>query len=255
MTYFGFLASFIGVPLAILAGLAWGDHRSGRRLPDRLRALPAWVGIAAFAVLALVYTTPWDNYLVANRVWYYDRQRVTGLVFGWVPVEEYTFFIVQTLLVGLWFVFLARRLKLPEGTAPRRTLPVLVAAVALAWVGSLALLVLRWRPGTYLGLELAWFLPPILLQLAFGAGILWHYRRLVLSVLVSAVLYLSLADGIAIGAGVWTISPDASTGVHFSSLPLEEFIFFTLTSALIVFGMTLVLARESLAALPRWLRR
>ena len=49
----------------------------------------------------------------------------------------------------------------------------------------MAVLLARWRPGTYLGLEVAWFLPPIILQLLVGADGLWLRRRLVASQQVS----------------------------------------------------------------------
>ena len=52
-------------------------------------------------MVAVLYTTPWDNYLVATGVWWYDPHLVAGLVLGWVPIEEYTFFILQTLAMGL----------------------------------------------------------------------------------------------------------------------------------------------------------
>ena len=73
---------------------------------------------AAF-IIALLYTTPWDNYLVATGVWWYDPALVTGLTLGWVPIEEYTFFILQTLLAGLWLAFLARRLEFKDQSSPR----------------------------------------------------------------------------------------------------------------------------------------
>ena len=53
-------------------------------------------------LIAVAYTTPWDNYLVATNVWWYDESLVTGLKLGWVPIEEYTFFVLQTLMTGLW---------------------------------------------------------------------------------------------------------------------------------------------------------
>jgi len=111
MTYFGFLLRFLVPPIVILALLAWRDHAQGRRLPQSLTGFPAWIVLGAHVVVAVVYTTPWDNYLVANRIWWYDPDLVTGLTLGWVPIEEYTFFVLQTLLTGLWLLFLARRLK------------------------------------------------------------------------------------------------------------------------------------------------
>ena len=68
----------------------------------------------------------------------------------------------------------------------------------IVWAASMILLLSGWKPGNYLSLELAWALPPIALQLAVGADILWHYRRLVIVVLVSATLYLYGTDALAI---------------------------------------------------------
>lgn len=256
MTYFGFLALFLGVPIAALATIAWQDGRRGRRLAPALGAHAPATVIFLHVVIALLYTTPWDNYLVATGVWWYDPELVTGITFGWVPLEEYVFFVVQPILTGLWLLFAGRRLAPSAGaqTAPGR--PELrraaVVAAALLWLGAVAALVGGWQPGTYLGLELAWALPPIMVQLAFGADILWHHRRLVLIALLSPTLYLAAADAVAIGAGTWTIDPAQSLGVYLGGvLPLEEFVFFLLTNTLIVFGVTLALSQESWRRLPR----
>ena len=107
------------------------------------------------------------------------------------------------------------------------------------------MLVSGWEPGTYLGLELSWALLPIMLQVGFGADILWRYRRLVFWTLVPMTLYLSAADSLAIGWETWTINPAQSTGILIGNLPIEEFIFFLLTNTLISFGITLILAEES----------
>ena len=51
-------------------------------------------------------------------------------------------------------------------------------------------------------LLLVWFLPPILLQLAFGADILWHHRRLVTVGVVPPFVYLCAVDAMAIRSGL-----------------------------------------------------
>ena len=115
--------------------------------------------------------------------------------------------------------------------------------MAIIWLGAVAIWLAGWQPGTYLGLELGWMLPPIILQLAVGADVLWHQRRLVAPALLPPMLYLVVADALAIGSGTWTIAPAQSTGVMLGGvLPLEELIFFGLTNVLIVFGMMLFLA-------------
>ena len=91
MTYFGFLARFLVIPIAMLAILTWRDLRRGRKLPAKMQGWSPWVILGVHVVVTVLYTTPWDNYLVANRIWWYDRALVTGITLGWVPIEEYTF--------------------------------------------------------------------------------------------------------------------------------------------------------------------
>ena len=246
MTYFGFLLLFIGPPLAVLAALNWRARH--QPFPARLHAFQPLSVILAHVLVALIYTTPWDNYLVATNVWWYDPALVTGLTLGWVPIEEYTFFIVQTLMTGLWLLWLARKVLTNQGEI--RSRPALrwgaTLILGIFWLASAIILAAGWQPGTYLALILVWALPPIMLQTAFGADLLWGYRRLVLPGFIVPALYLSLADTFAIRAGTWTIDPAQTTGLHFpGGLPLEEFVFFLVTNLLISFGTTLVLARES----------
>ncbi|MCL4505327.1 MAG: lycopene cyclase domain-containing protein [Chloroflexi bacterium] len=51
-------------------------------------------------ILAMIWTTPWDNYLVASGVWRYDPSKVWNVILGYVPLEEYLFFVLQSLGVG-----------------------------------------------------------------------------------------------------------------------------------------------------------
>ncbi len=256
MTYFGFHLRFLLPPILVLACLILRDWRQRKWLPGVLRRRPASLALLIHIALAVVYTTPWDNYLVATRVWWYDPARVSGARLGWVPVEEYLFFVLQTVLTGLWLLWLGRRLaddggQLPGAPPARR--PVL-AGIALIWLAAGAILIGGWAPGTYLALELIWLLPPILSQVALGTGVLWHQRRLVSLAVLVPVIYLVAVDAWAIRSGIWSISPDQTTGVLLGgALPLEEFVFFLLTNVLIVFGMTLFMALPGMAARP-WKR-
>ncbi|MCB0044006.1 MAG: lycopene cyclase domain-containing protein [Caldilineaceae bacterium] len=264
MTYFAFLARFLGIPLIILAILTWRDARQGRRLPAPLYTWPPGFVILAHVIVAVLYTTPWDNYLVATRVWWYDPALVNGLVIGWVPIEEYTFFVLQTIMTGLIWLFLAKRLVAdtdvmrPVDQRPGLRYGI-TGLLLVIWPAAVGILAAGWRPGTYLGLELAWALPPIMLQTAFGADIIWRYRRLVFWSLVPVTIYLCLGDAVAIGAGTWSIDPAQSTGILIGNLPLEEIVFFFITNILVVLGMTLVLARGSQQRAPagvtQWIAR
>lgn len=246
MTYFGFLAIFLIVPILILLALARRDAQHGLTLPAAFGAFSAKTAVLLHVIIALIYTTPWDNYLVATRVWWYDPNLVTGIVFGWVPIEEYTFFILQPIFTGLWLLFWLRRYtgEAKHGGQTART--VALMALTAVWLIMIGILITGWQPGTYLALELGWALPPILLQIWFGGHVLWQHRRLVLTALVPPTIYLALADTLAIRAGTWTIDPAQS--LHWligGILPIEELIFFLLTNTLVVFGMTLLLAASS----------
>lgn len=99
MTYLLFLILFLGVPIVALVLLL----RDGSVL---LRNAGRLAGLAA---VALIYTTPWDNYLAASRLWIYERSLTLGIFIGFVPLEEYLFFVLHTLLVGLLALYLYRR--------------------------------------------------------------------------------------------------------------------------------------------------
>ncbi|MBE7468567.1 MAG: lycopene cyclase domain-containing protein [Anaerolineae bacterium] len=257
MTYFGFLAQFLVIPILLLALLTWLDWRRGLTLPPALRGWPAWRVVVGHIIVALVYTTPWDNYLVATGVWSYNPALITGLVLGWVPLEEYTFFVLQPLLTSLWLLFLARRLPVDPRPLPRLAAArwLLLSGLGLLWLGMAAVLAVGWSPGVYLALILLWALPPVMLQIGFGADILWRHRRLVLWTLLPVTLYLSLADALAIGSGTWTIDPAQSLQIFLGGvLPVEEFIFFLMTNILLVLGTVLVLAHESQSRVSPQLR-
>ncbi|MFM8412919.1 MAG: lycopene cyclase domain-containing protein [Alphaproteobacteria bacterium] len=97
MTYARFLAIFLLPPLALAIAL------EGRRLAARHFLL-----LAALTAVVLAWTSPWDNLAVAMGFWGFDPARTSGLWIGWLPIEEYTFFLLQTWVAAL---FVIRRLR------------------------------------------------------------------------------------------------------------------------------------------------
>ena len=252
MTYFGFLGLFLGIPIAILSIITLIDYRRGKWVPNSLHSFKPYIVMIGLCVVAFIYTTPWDNYLVATNVWWYDINLVSGIILGYVPIEEYTFFLVQPVMTALLFLLLARYLPTnpnPADNTQIRTISTFVAGVI--WLIFTVILIFSFsndslRPLNYLSLELSWALIPIIIQLAFGADILWRHRNVVFLTIAISTLYLSWADAIAIGSGTWTIDPEQSLNWLIGGiLPLEEFIFFLVTNTLVTLGMTLVLAEES----------
>ncbi len=90
MSYGQFLVLFLIGPIVVLSVLLW------RRMTGRFLA-----GVAALATAAFVYTTPWDNAIVLLGVWTYDPALIAGIVLGVVPLEEYLFYVLQTILTSL----------------------------------------------------------------------------------------------------------------------------------------------------------
>jgi len=218
--------------LALPAGLLVG----GRRVPRRLLA-----ATGALAIVALLWTAPWDEHLVRSGVWSYGPDRVLATI-GSVPVEEYAFVILLVVLVAAWGMRTGRLPTSVAAQAPavlrpaaRQNGALLWAAVLVAGAGLLAVAG-GWR---YLGLLLVWIAPPMLLQRAV-AGDLLRARRLDRAVVAAPVaLWLCVADRLALADGIWVIAPESSTGVLLLGLPLEEALFFFLTCWLVTDGLVL----------------
>jgi len=228
---FGYLVFHAVAILPVIAGLALAARY---RLGSRRDVLTA---TGLLAALALIYTTPWDNYLILRGVWWYGEGAVL-LRFWAAPLGEYLFFVLQPLLVGLWLARFRldtdRPLSMP---LPTRALGALAAGV----VAAAGIVLLGADSGLYLGSLLVWSAPILAIQWAFGwPFLLAEYRTVALGTLVPT-LYLWVVDRAAIGVGLWQLSDRYTTGaaVPLLGLPIEEAIFFLLTSLFVVQGIVL----------------
>lgn len=91
MTYAGFLALFVVVPLVAVA--VRGQRALGRG---------GWRPLAVLLVIVYATTTPWDAAAVARGLWDFDPERLLGPRLFGLPIEELAFFGLQTLLTGIW---------------------------------------------------------------------------------------------------------------------------------------------------------
>ena len=233
MTYLTFLLLVLIPPIALMLSV----HRRPQLESEDLRVDLA---IPLVSLIALFYTTPWDNYLVARNVWWYGPDRVLGTI-GYVPVEEYLFFLLQPLLTGLFlYQYLGRFATSPKPSSP------IASWMGTAIFGGMsalgAVLLLDGRPGTlYLALILTWA-PPLLAGMwLYDGETLWALRVPLLVTTALPTLYLWIADAIAIRNQIWTISPEYTLGVSPFGLPIEEATFFLLTNLLVVHGVLLLL--------------
>ena len=231
MTYLQFLLLFLVLPIILLGFRLPKSFQS----PGDLKIL--FRGIALLCGLAFVYTTPWDNYLVKNKIWWYGPDKVMGVI-GYVPIEEYCFFILQTVFTGI-LLWMWRRpfLSSDEGEALS---PKIVGAVIYGGL-SIAGIIMFFKDETkYLGLILGWACPVMLLQWLIGGHVLWQRRGRLLSLLAAATIYLCFADALAIDLEIWTISSKYTTGFALGGLPLEEALFFLGTNIMVIQGLDLV---------------
>ncbi|MFB6305283.1 MAG: lycopene cyclase domain-containing protein [Haloferacaceae archaeon] len=229
LPYLGFHLLFVLPPLVLLAR-ALPDYR-----PERART--ARVGLALMATAAFLYTTPWDNFLIEQGVWWYGDGVVAARV-GAVPLGEYLFFVLQTVLTAFWLHVYGFDPSFEPGDWRRRP-RVVGAGVFLAATALGAALVLAVPRGYYLGAILVWACPLLALQWGVGGGHLARtWRRWGVAVAVPT-LYLWFADRVAIGLGVWVISEEHTTGVELLGLPVEEATFFLVTNLLVVSGLVL----------------
>jgi len=242
VTYLALLLVCLLPPVGLLAWLA--GTRNSRPQAGERHQLVALIVLVALAVLA---TLPWDAALIARGTWSYPRARPVGWVAG-VPVEELLFMVLQPLLAGLWL-----RTRRAEQPAPR---PLgrsgcARAAGAAGWllVAGLGVLLARSASGSYLGLLLAWSGPLLALQWAAGGDTLWAQRRLLVLAAVPPTLYLWAVDGLGLHLRLWQLSGTRTTGLHLLGLPLEEALFFLLTTLLVVGGLLLGTDQATLARL------
>ena len=243
MSYLSFLALFLVLPIVglVLAHLLL-SKTSKSRLDYR-----SLLTLGAICLIAFIYTTPWDNYLVYRSVWFYGNERVIGTI-GYVPIEEYLFFLLQPILTGLMYLFIKNHLypsQLPDSGIrgihrnSGRVLVVLLL-VLFAVLGVAALL----HPSDhllYVGLILSWSAPIL-------AGMCWigflkvrPYRAAMALGIALPTLYLWVADRTAIALGIWDIADRYSLGWDPLGLPVEEALFFLVTNVLVVVGLEMLL--------------
>ena len=86
---------------------------------------------------------------------------------------------------------------------------------------------------TYLVFELCWALPVLLLHWIVGWRRLASHLGLILIAALSATAYLSIADGVAIHSGIWTLHANRVVGPALDRVPMEESLFFLLTNLMV----------------------
>lgn len=93
MTYGRFLALFLGPLLVLGIVRAW-----------RVLAVRHLLFLLGLSLVVVAWTSPWDNAAVAAGLWSFDPRRISGIVIGLLPLEEYLFFLLQTWVTSLLLI-------------------------------------------------------------------------------------------------------------------------------------------------------
>lgn len=196
--------------------------------------------MASISVMAVLYTTPWDNFIISSGAWSYPPDRILAFV-GYTPVEEYMFFVVQTVLTVLWTLLCVRWSTPCMHFNYGRRSYLLIRWIPISILGAAAVIgyaiTFQGRPTFYLGCIL-WWVCPVIMFLWYGAGN-YFVKNIVPSTVAIVVptLYLCWLDQIALKEKVWHINETTSLNVFVAEdLPLEEALFFFVSNLLIVLG-------------------
>lgn len=199
------------------------------------------IKLISISILAVLYTTPWDNYIIYHKAWWYRKDAVIGTI-GYVPIEEYLFFIIQTIFTTLWASFCSRwtlnSLYLKNTNRTQfyvirySMISIMAIAMYIGWTNAI--------PATktfYMG-SIVWWIMFVVIALWFLSGpyVCKRYKATLISVIVPSA-YLCYVDVIALRARVWHINEATSLEIFLiNDLPLEEIVFFFLTNILVAIG-------------------
>lgn len=239
MTYAQFHFLF-NLPLLLIL---W--YFGGKEMPSELSYF-----ILILLGMVVLFTSPWDNWAVKRGIWGFSKERFWFKI-GYLPLEEYLFFLIETMEV-IWLVEVLIHRSLPSALAraiewndPLFYIP--CCALLVTWLsvwfkyGNHSS---RWNYAWHL---LFWFLPVIFFQWILAWPIFLNHLSTIFWATAGIGTYLSLADWIAVRQGIWFFDEKQITGLKFSSiLPWEEVAFFYLTSLLV--------AQSYVILLPAYLR-
>lgn len=237
VTYFSFHLTF-NLPAFLL--LLWLTR--GRMQATHWK----WIGVVG--AIVLVATTPWDNWAVHHRIWDFDWSRVTpveipfrGVVWR-LPAEEYAFFLIETVLVSMVAVLFLPAAGKEEGVGRKEEVsatarlflhPSSFLLLPLLAAASAPMTLFHKPSWNYLVHLLGWSAPVFAGQWALAHT---AFRRNLKAIFVPALIggtFFSLIDSVAIAAGIWIFDPAQNVGIFLGPLPLEEILFFYLTSWLV----------------------
>lgn len=232
LTYIYWLILFIGLPLLTLTIWQW------RAFWHRRRA----IGLALLG--AAVGGWAWDALAVQLGAWYYQESNIIGIWIGGLPLEEWLWIAGVTLLFGAVTVVLMER-TIPVNTGvfiPKQDRPtklehlLAVMPIPLAAQPWLGITPTRF---SHLAMLLAAGIIFHAMLWTRNARFLWSQRRVILTTVGIALVWMLLTDPIGGAWGAWFFNPDRIVGIWlFTYMPIED-----------LFGMIVVSSAAACAVL------
>jgi lycopene beta-cyclase len=230
VTYWQFHLVFT---LPLLAFMLWLNRKNQQAQNSTHR----W-GTLILVLLAVIYTTPWDSYLIQQNIWNYQPENILFTIY-YIPIEEYFFFIIQTIIACFFCAYLMNRKGLKQSQVPMSVSPRHIFYFLLF---NLGLMTLWWftpqkESLRYIQLIFYWAMPIIFLQWSLGGSLLLRHWKLILSAIAILTTYFWFADSVAIYMEIWGFPSETITQTQlFGILPIEEALFFLLTHVMVVQG-------------------
>ena len=204
---------------------------------DRVRRRRAAAGLVILVTIAFAYTTPWGSYMIQRGVWWYGDGAVALRALH-IPLGEYMFFAIQSLIVGFYLHWRGFDPSFESGDLARG--PAIAGLLVGSGMGAGGLVVITLGDSfLYLGGLVAWVGPVVALQWVVGGGYLLRNPRPWIEASLIPAAYLWITDRIAIGMGTWVISDQYTVGVAPLGLPIEEALFFLSAGVMTVTGLVL----------------
>ena len=185
------------------------------------------------AVMAVIFSTVWDNIIASKGVWTFQASTMVGTA-GHIPYEEYFWFIDHTLIASVWTLSL-------WSTRKTRSLPPTDPAKGIRIAGTAACLLLTIIGAVMVMFDSTFFLGIILIFMLPVIGYLWwigghlfmqQLRELILGVSVVSI-YVLILDSWAVREGVWAFSETYTTGIKLMGVTLEQLGIYSLTTCLV----------------------
>ncbi|MEO0454908.1 MAG: lycopene cyclase domain-containing protein, partial [Verrucomicrobiota bacterium] len=161
MTYLQFHL-FFNVPLLFFLALAAAPF---------LLASQVIIAILIVLAIVMVFTTPWDNYAAFKGIWGFSEGQYTKKI-GYLPIEEYLFFITQSLQAMMLTMIISSWLPEIETIATSFTL-FSPGSLAIGLGISAIFILIGWKVGLPLAPFSKW---QYTWHLFFWFGLVWSLQ-------------------------------------------------------------------------------